>query len=247
MRKINFFILLIFLPFFAFANKDSLTLTDANKRLTTLEEFKENMAAVAKIEYNKSAEKLKDDIDEKYKNLLWLFGTFTVAAVAALGLNAYNHFWGINKKINEKIISKIEDVIEQKRENIISIIKDEEYEKKLKKTKKILVISSSQEAEEQIKHTFAKFGFANIKYRIKGNFDRIPENDIVVFNNLNGELDQSFIDSIVADINDEEKCYVGYTISNLERHEQFNFANSRFTLYHNLLNTLKFSDLNSQI
>lgn len=151
------------------------------------------------------------------------------------------------QKVDGKINSKIEGIIEQKREDILSMVKDEEYERKLKQAKNILVISSSREAEEEIKHTFSKFNFKNVKYRVKNSFQTIPENDIVVFNNLNGELDQAFINSIVATINDDEKCYIAYTITNLDRHEQFNFANSRFTLYHNLLNTLKFSDLNSQI
>lgn len=248
MKKINLLIFMLTLSlFFSFTTKDTLNNDTIEKRVTILEQFKENMTAVAKIEYDKSANKLKDDIDEKYKNLLWVFGTFTLAAVAALGLNAYNHFWGINKKINEKITSKIEDIIEQKREDIISIIRNEEYERKLKQTKKILVISPSQETQEQIKHTFARFNFSNVKYRIKDSFQEIPENDIVVFNNLKGELSQAYINQIVSTINHEEKCYIGYSIVQLDRHEQFNFANSRFTLYHQLLNTLKFSDLSSQI
>ncbi|WP_284462382.1 NARF domain-containing protein [Chryseobacterium sp.] len=246
MRKINFFILLLLFPILMFAKDDSLMVSDINKRVITLEQYKEMMAAQAKMDYEKSAKKLEDDIDEKTDTILWTFGSFAVLALAALGVNALN-YWNLNKKVDGKINSKIEGIIEQKREDILSMVKDEEYERKLKQAKNILVISSSREAEEEIKHTFSKFNFKNVKYRVKNSFQTIPENDIVVFNNLNGELDQAFINSIVATINDDEKCYIAYTITNLDRHEQFNFANSRFTLYHNLLNTLKFSDLNSQI
>nr|WP_314494236.1 NARF domain-containing protein [uncultured Chryseobacterium sp.] len=246
MKKINIFILLLLLPLFIFGKNDSTEISQINKRLTTLEQYKEMMVEHSKLEYEKSAKKLEEQIDEKTSTILWTFGTFTVLALAALGVNALN-FWNLNKKIDGKINSVIEGIIEQKREDILSIVKDEEYERKLKHTKNILVISSSRDAEEEIKHTFSKFNFKNVKFRVKGSFQTIPENDIVVFNNLNGELDQIFINSIVSNINDDEKCYIGYTTTNLDRHEQFNFANSRFTLYHNLLNTLKFSDLNSQI
>lgn len=246
MKKINFFILLLLFPLLVFAKDDSLMVSDINRRVIALEQYKEMMAAQAKMDYEKSAKQLEDDIDDKTNTILWTFGTFTALALAALGLNAFN-FWNLNKKIDGKINLKIEGIIEQKREDILSIVRDEEYERKLKQTKNILVISSSKEAEDDIKNTFSKFNFKNVKYRVKGNFQEIPENDIVVFNNLNGELDQTFINTIVATINDDDKCYIGYTITNLNRHEQFNFANSRFTLYHNLLNTLKFSDLNSQI
>ena len=46
------------------------------------------------------------------------------------------------QKILDKITDKIETIVEQKRGDIISIIKDEEYERKLKGNKKVLVISS---------------------------------------------------------------------------------------------------------
>lgn len=246
MKKINFFILLLLFPLLIFAKDDSLMVSDINKRVITLEQYKEMMAAQAKMDYEKSAKKLEDDIDEKTNTILWTFGSFSVLALAALGVNALN-YWNLNKKVDGKINSKIEGIIEQKREDILSIVKDEEYERKLKQNKRILVISSSREAEEEIKHTFSKFYFADVKYRVKDNFQTIPENDIVVFNNLNGELDQLFINSIVSEINDEDKCYIGYTMTNLARHEQFNFANSRFTLYHQILSTLKFADLNSHI
>lgn len=246
MKKINFFILLLLFPLFIFAKNDTIKVSEIDRRLTALEQYKEMMSAQAKLDYEKSAKKLEDNIDEKTNTILWTFGTFTVLALAALGINALN-FWTLNKKIENKINSKIEGIIEQKREDILSIVKDEEYERKLKQTKIILVISSSRVAEEQIKHTFSKFDFNNVKFRVKDSFQTIPENDIIVFNNLNGELDQVFINSIVNNINDDEKCYIGYTTTNLARHEQFNFANSRFTLYHQLLSTLKFADLNSQI
>ncbi|MEJ5102386.1 NARF domain-containing protein [Chryseobacterium sp. MYb328] len=241
MKKIN--LILLFFPIFFFAKNDTLTLTTLNQRLSNLEEYKENIDKTAKIDYDNSIKEFKKDTEETSKSLFWLIGGLTVVAIAALGVNLYNLLWGINKKINKKITDKIETIVEQKREDIISIIKDEEYEKKLKNNKKILVISSSREAEEQIKNTFSKMGFKNIIFRVKDNFTNIPDNDIIIFNNMGTELGQSYIDTIVTQINDNEKCYIGYTVHNLERHEQFNFANSRFTLYHQILNTLKFSDL----
>lgn len=247
MKKFNFLFILLILPVFFFAKKDTLTLADLNERMSVLENYKENIDKTAKIDYDNSIKEFKKDTEETSKSLFWLFGGLTVAAIAALGVNLYNHFWGLNKKINKKITDKIETIIEQKREDIISIIKDEEYERILKRTKKILTISSSQESEEQVKNTFSKMKFNNVVFRVKDNFTNIPDNDIIVFNNINGELDQQYIDTIVAQINDEEKCFIGYTINNLTRHEQFNFANSRFTLYHQVLNTLKFSDLSNSI
>lgn len=246
MKKISILIFLVLIPIFSFAKDDSLTLGDIDKRLSLLEQYKENMASEAKIEYNKSIKEIDEDVSEKTSTLIWTFGSFAVLALAALGINALN-YWKINEKINKKVNEKIEEITERKREDIISVVKDEEYERRLKQIKKILVISSSSEAQDQVKHTFDRFDFKNVKFRIKDNFQTIPENDIIVFNNLNGELEQEYIDDIVEQIGDEDKCYIGYTTANLARHEQFNFANSRFTLYNNLLNTLKFADLHSQI
>ncbi len=134
MRKINFFILLLLFPTLMFAKDDSLMVSDINKRVITLEQYKEMMAAQAKMDYEKSAKKLEDDIDEKTNTILWTFGSFAVLALAALGVNALN-YWNLNKKVDGKINSKIEGIIEQKREDILSMVKDEEYERKLKQTK----------------------------------------------------------------------------------------------------------------
>lgn len=246
MKKINIFTLLLLFPLFIFGKDDSTKISQIDKRLTILEQYKQMMTEHSKMEYEKSAKKLEDKNDEQTNTIILTFGTFIVIALGALGLNAFN-FWNLNKKIEGKINTRIESIIEQNREDILSLVKDEGYEKNLKKTKKILVISSSQEAEEQIKHTFSKFDFLNVRYRVRGNFEIIPESDILVFNNLNGELEQVFIDQIILDVNDEDICYIGYTNIPLRKHDQFNFANSKFTLYHNILNSLRFSDLNSQI
>ena len=244
MKKFNLLLMLLIFPLFLFAKNDTLSLSSINKRLSNVEEYKENIDRTAKIDYDNSIKEFKKETEETSKSLFWLIGGLTVVAIAALGVNLYNLLWGINKKINKKITDKIETIVEQKREDIISIIKDEEYERKLKSNKKVLVISSSRESEEQVKNTFSNMGFKNVLFRVKDSFTTIPDNDIIVFNNINAELEQSYINEIVNQINDEEKCYIGYTIQNLDRHEQFNFANSRFTLYHQILNTLKFSDLN---
>ncbi|MFN3773486.1 NARF domain-containing protein [Cloacibacterium normanense] len=247
MKKFNLLLILLVFPIFLFAKNDTLSLSSINKRLSNIEEYKENIDRTAKIDYYNSIKEFKKETEETSKSLFWLIGGLAVVAIAALGINLYNLLWGINKKINKKITDKIETIVEQKREDIISIIKDEEYERKLKGNKKVLVISSSRESEEQVKNTFSNMGFKNILFRVKDNFTTIPDNDIIVFNNINAELDQSYINEIVNQIDDDEKCYIGYTIQSLERHEQFNFANSRFTLYHQILNTLKFYDLNNPI
>lgn len=247
MKKLNLILIYLFFPILIFSKNDSLELINLNKRISYLEEYKENIEKTAKIDYDNSIKEFKKDTEETSNSLFWMLGALLVAAIGALGINLYNQFWGLNKKIEKKITDKIETIIEQKREDIISIIKDEEYERKLKATKKILVISSSRQAEDQIKNTFMKMNFKNPIFRVKDNIQNFPENDIIVFNNINGELDQIYINNTVMQIDDEEKCYIGYTTQNLERHDQFNFANSRFTLYHQILNTLKFSDLNNDI
>ena len=96
----------------------------------------------------------------------------------------------------------------------------------MKNTKKILIISSNEDSQEDIKKTMSNFKFKNLIFRINNTFKTIPEHDLIIFNNIDGEFSQSEIDKIMIAESDEEVCFVAYTTKNLERNPRLNFANS---------------------
>lgn len=59
MKKFNLLFILLILPVFFFAKKDTLTLVDLNERMSVLENYKENIDKTAKIDYDNSIKEFK--------------------------------------------------------------------------------------------------------------------------------------------------------------------------------------------
>lgn len=113
-------------------------------------------------------------------------------------------------------------------------------EKNLKNNKKLLVISENEDAQDEIRRMMSNFKFKNLTFRINKSFNNMPEHDLVVFNNCDDSLTQHDINDFMNNITDEDTYFVAYTSRQLERNPRLNFANSKFTLYHNILTTLSF-------
>ncbi|GAA4456475.1 hypothetical protein GCM10023092_21760 [Rurimicrobium arvi] len=205
-----------------------------------MEDYKTNIDNFSKIEVQKSANSLKKEIDEDYKSVKNLFTLLLIFGIPTTGYSVYMMFWGVSKKVKKTINEKIETIVEQKREEIIKLINSQEFESNLKNTKKILVISPNEDAQDEIKRTMSNFKFKNVLFRIHKSFTTVPEHDLIVFNNVDGEFLQKEINEIMADINGDDVCFVAYTTKNLERNPRLNFANAKYTLYHSILSTLSY-------
>ena len=244
MKKIK---LLAFLTFFSFSTMigkeiDSTKINNLQNRVTQLENYKVNIENVYKAEFQKTHNELVKQIDDDYGNVKNLFTMILIIGVPSSLCGIFMMFLGIKKKVNQTINEKIETIVEQKREDLIKLIQSQEFERRLKETKKILVISENEAAQEEIKSTVEKFKFKNVIYRINKTFVNLPEYDLGIINNCDGEFNQEDVNEIINYSDDEDVCFVAYTTKQLERNPKLNFANSKFTLYHNILNTLSFSE-----
>jgi len=223
-------------------NKDSIRINTLENKVKYLEEYKGNIESVYKIELNNAIRAYEKDFDNKYdslKNLAYI--------VLFLGLSsglwgAYLWFFGIKKKANQIINKKIEDIIEQKREDIIELIQSQEFKRKLKQTKKLLVISDNDEGQKKIKKIMNKFNFKHVAYRINKSYKNLPEHDLVIINNIDGEFKQKHVNKLLEDVDDEDVFFVIYTTERLDSNARLNFANSKFTLYNNIFTTLSFTE-----
>lgn len=221
-------------------NQTNTNSSDFEKRLSNLENYKENINTVSKIEVQAAKEELKKEFDSDYKNVRNL-----LALILGLGLPTtlyavYMMYWGFSKKMKNIINEKIETIVEHKREEIIKLINNQEFEKNLKNNKKLLVISENEDAQDEIKRMMSNFKFKNLTFRINKSFQNMPEHDLIIFNNCDDSLTQQDINEFMDSIDDEDTYFVAYTSKQLERNPRLNFANSKFTLYHNILTTLSF-------
>ncbi|MGN6638025.1 MAG: NARF domain-containing protein [Mucilaginibacter sp.] len=215
-------------------------------RIKNLEEYKANIDNVSTAN-NENLKKYVDDeikkgldqVDDAKKMITWILFLGLPVTVGSIIVAYYS----ATKKAKKFVIDKIETIVEGKREEIIRLIETETFDTKLRNTKKLLIISGDQESEESLKKFMAKLKFKNVVYRIVGSFENVPEHDLMIFNTPDGNLSQETINEFMAQTDDEDICYVAYTTKNLTRDSRLNFSNSRYTLYHNILSTLKYAEI----
>ena len=226
---------------FSQSKVDSLT-----NRIEVLEDYKTNIQQL----YNISAAQLKtyvdQQIDQKVKdteeqkrtlNLLLYFG------VPATLMGLIVVYFGAIGRAKKLIISRIETIVEHKREDLIKLIETQEYDTKLKKSKKILVLSANEDCQEITKKLFRKFGFTEVKFRVVQSYQEFNDYDLIVFNDYDKSFSQPLISEFIQNAKGDEVGFVAYTTNNLQRDPKLNFSNSPFTLYHNILSTLKFNEI----
>lgn len=223
-----------------FAENTTDRTVELEKRITYLEEYKSNIDNLSKIEIQNAKDELKKELDSKYEDVENLLKLILILGIPTTLWGFYMAIWGIKRKVQKLIDDKIETIVEQKREEIIKLVSNQEFETSLKNTKKIVVISPTEDAQDEVKKTMSNFKFKNLIFRINNTFNEIPEHDLIIFNNIDGEFSQIEIDNIMAEESDEDVCFVAYTTKILDRNTRLNFANSKFTLYHSILTTLSF-------
>lgn len=234
------FISSIFTSGLVFGQIDSIKFKELETKVQLIEDYKSNIKQYSKLELEKYKDELKKNFDEKYENVRNLFALILFIGAPATVYGVYIMFWGVNKKIKKAIEEKIEKIVELKREDIIKLINNQAFDRRIKETKKILIISESEDAEDNIRSTISNMGFKNLVYRLTNSTTTWPENDLVVINNINGEFSQDKINEIIEDNEDEDICFVAYTSKQIDRNPRMNFANSKYTLYHSILTTLAF-------
>ena len=235
-RKIYGLILSLFTFSFAFSQVDSLRLKNLEMKVNLIEEYKSNIEQYSKIQLERNKDELKNETEKVFIILAIL----SIIGLPSTIYTIYMMFWGVNKRIKKAIDDKITTIVEEKREDIIKLIKNQSFDRILKETKKILIISKTEDSQNNIKKIVLGMGFKNLIFRQLNTTRNIPENDLVVFNNIDGNFSQNEIDKIVKSDKREDSCFVAYTLKQLDRNPRMNFANSKFTLYNAILTTLTF-------
>lgn len=223
-----------------FGQSDSARFKELEMKVKLIEEYKSNIEQYSKIELEKHKSELKENFENDYRNIRNLFVFILIIGIPSSISGIYFMFWGLNKKIKKIVGEKIESIVELKREDIIRLIDNQTFDRKIKETKKILIISETEDAQEDIRSTMSKMGFKKLIFRLTKTTSVWPENDLIIINNIDGEFSQADINQIIDENKDEDTFFVAYTSKQIERTSKMNFANSKFTLYHAILSTLAF-------
>lgn len=251
LKKMCIKLAFLFLLFFCIVIDSNLNAQQGNtsqiiKRIEILEESKSNFEG----RYQLYAEKLKNEVDQRIedktaelndanKTLKYILFLGVPATLLSI-IGAYYLAINTAKKF---VIKKIEDIVEHKREEIIRLIETQEFDTRLKKTKKLLVLSPDEESQNKIKPFFVKVKFQHVIYRVVTTHAELPEHDLIIFNDFSSPFEQNIIDIYLNNAEEDEVSFVAFTQRQLRRDNRMNFSNSKFTLYHSILSTLKYAEI----
>jgi hypothetical protein len=224
-------------------NTDSISIS---LRLERLENFQSNEKEAEPLRKEKLEKFVTDAINENNKDIegskkllsFVLFIGLPITLLSLIGL-----YFGAIKKARKEVKDKIEGIVEKNRDELIRLIDSQEFDTKLRTNKRILVLGASDVANTDLKSIMEKMKFQNLRFRTVNNYTAFQDYDLIVFNNGDGTFPQQVITDYIIREGNDHIAFVAYTTKNLDRHDKLNFANSRFTLYHNILNTLKYSEV----
>jgi len=254
-KKFVVILLMIFPAYLVFADKNE---PDPQSQIKNLQEelekhktYNKEMSAVyenrlknAEKEYLIKTEDFKVDI-KKQINTTW----FSILALIIGGLGGLiSLFFIIPKFTHKKITDEISELISINRMDFLTVVQQNKYTKELKDQKKIVVIASKTESNNDLQHflTHPRFGFKNLTFHTveEQNITKICEqSDLVILNNQ--ENDFKLCTNLIT--NEGKAFFLYFNVTNERANvtstKRFNFANSTSTLYARIIETLETQDI----
>lgn len=172
-----------------------------------------------------------------------LFGIIS-GVLAFFGLASIYLLWKrAIKKVEEEVNKKVGNLVEEKRQDFVKLIKDQELETRLKNKNKILVVTKSEKDRTYLENFFEEAKIKQVSYEVSDTYQEPDSNiDLIVFDDHNNtqaqhDLFREYIDNLSK--SGIMFIFFGGRLENA-RHENLNFSNSKFTLYNHIITALKF-------
>ncbi len=184
----------------------------------------------------------KDEVKTKFNIIMWfvgILGVVSIAGIIGVIIESIKMWKYIDKKVKERINLEVSEIVEAEKKKIEEIVKQHDIEEKLKRTKKICILSIDNDNRGDITKILKEFeekDYIGIEEEI--NFNNY---DLILINN-NSHYDIEDINKILEDNPNTLFFYYGGTPTKRGL-KNVNFSNSPFTLYSNLINTLRTQDL----
>lgn len=238
---------------------NSTQIENLNKRIEILEGQKENL--------NKQSDILQQDFDLKKQNLDTQFSENKIeidkdlsglrnlmytlgAGVLGLLLLYFGYIRSFIKKKSEEIAEKkiaevIGSVVEKNKDKIVNIIESQDIELKVKKENKLLIISETDEDKEFISKFFKEAGISNFDFADSANYNAISnEIDLVVFDDRRATNKFHDLFNEYLEKSNENTLFIFFGDRfNAAKRDNINYANSKYTLYNQIINSLKFKEV----
>lgn len=258
MKKI-FLVVFLVLPFFsAFASDPTVEdrvqkLEDYNKEVAQQrwENLETKLEGRLSILEGKIENQLKENqvaLNEQmstFKIIGWVVGALLTVGVLVF---IYQWTWGFKKLAEKTLKDKLKSNLFENAQSLMELVNSQKEESKVKREKLIRVVSGSDEETNMMKNQLGKMGFQNIECTTINSPIPFPSSDLLIFCNIKNNLQiPTIVSYLEQSEGDEVFIYYGGRLilpeGKLGLSAKLNYANSRFTLYHHIVNTLVFKDI----
>jgi hypothetical protein len=199
------------------------------------------------ILYEKSQE-IDEKVAEAINTQWWIMGLLGLLTVGGIG--GFFTLLSKNKqRVETAMKERMDDLIKSKQGYFQDLIRNQEIESRIFAEDKLFVVSATAAAEREIQSILNSLDFSqkNVEYVLLGpeqgiTKDLLPKDRIIVINNDKGSLGIELVREIFASA-PPHAIMLGYTTgkdNRLPYDPRLNNANSKFTLYNNLILLAKF-------
>lgn len=232
--------------------QDSLSL---QQRVKILEQYNHE---VLNERFEAKSESLKSEIDSQItaakteinEKLSWIKIVGTVCGIilaAGILTLVYQFFFGLKKLAEQKIKEKLDTHLADNTNYIIDVISSQRTETLIKNSKKVLIICGQEEDKDDAIRLLKSMHFKKIETTVLKFYEKLPSADLYVLNNQTGKLHQELvIEFLEKSESDDSFVYYGGPLQydrNASYADQLNFANTKYTLYHQIINMLSFKEV----
>lgn len=233
------------------------------QRLEVLEGQKENLDKQSEIlEANfESKEKEINTAFDQYqleinKEVNWIYNLLTYwipLVFLGFGIPLFVYIKDFIKKTSKEkaeqiITERVADIIEENKEKIISLIFEYDIETRLKRESKILVILEDKSHQPYMEMLFLEIEILNVQFIVGEKYiTPAPDIDLIIFDDHNDTgKNHKLFEEYLDQLSDNNMLFIFYGKKFNQRREQLNFANSKYTLYDRIMNSLKFRDISKR-
>jgi hypothetical protein len=235
--------LLLFANGPAMANSDSSKLQERVEKIEEFQSLQEQKFDLLKDQINTQLSNFEND----YNWLGWIFGgSFGVTALIGL----YLWFFSLPKKIEAlaeiKANEKLSAYFEEKKSRIEAIVRGADEDEKLKKQKKIIVVSNTAKGDDtDFLGSFLKQSNFSTEFIEMDEYQEIKKSyDILLINNEKGNFTDKK-DLLLADLKPNTLLFFfgqGIRLDD-DQNRHFSSATFRSQLYGNLMSALRYQRL----
>jgi hypothetical protein len=193
-------------------------------------------------------EKAKDEVTDQLRTLKIAGGVVSLILAAGVGAVLYQYFRGLRKIADKVLKERLKTHLEDNSSYILDLVTSQKVENLIRKSKNIFVVSGSDADLGQVLKLFGDMKFSKVNGRVFRYYEKPPSSDLIIFSARDGSLPDELVREFL-EKGDDNESYVHYSSGRLDYDskagyaERLNFANTQYTLYHQIINILSFKEV----